>query len=373
MAQFHLFGDLPKELRDCIWDMAIRDDDPSVHFFTIYDTERDPPSVVNPSKKVHAARDAHVPKFYLGLAAPRCRENDQLSWTDGNVSTYLTDSGLWTACHESRERMLRHFRPSETSPQVSKHMPVDWETVRDISREPTASVNMEFMRDNGERQYLTIRPSADLICLQLPENSNISWDCRTWDCRSNWKSFRNFPLFRWHSHAWHWNSSDIANVAVEYDPAWENFDPQKDYMPFRGVTDGFSKVGEIHGLETFWFIDYRLTRKYKPDNRERKTFRAGKLTFIEVASTDCEWCCCPKEGCLDGRFHGPERYVKFGAHGLVGYLKSYIWMQADKEYWDVGWTGPGCYEGPDMGVLACVDLESEGELPTREEWYEMRN
>lgn len=165
--------------------------------------------------------------------------SDQLSWTDGNLSTYLTDSGLWTACHESRQRMLRHFRPSETSPQLSKRMPVDWEAVRRICEKPTASINMEFLRDNGERQYLTIRPSADLLCLHQPQSSNISWD--------HWHFLQDFPLFRWRSHEWHWESSYIMNVAVEYDPAWEKLE----YGPFVGIKNGFSQVDGIHGLKTF--------------------------------------------------------------------------------------------------------------------------
>lgn len=362
MARFHPFKDLPKELRDRIWDTAIRDECPAVHFFTLYDAQADPPSVVQPSKKVHATSASYVPEFYLGLAAPRCRGSDQLSWTDGNISTYLTDSGLWTACHESRERMLRYFRPSETSPQVSKLMPVDWRTVQEICNQPTASINMEFIRDNGERQYLTVRLSTDLLCLRLPENSNISWNSR-----HHWERIQDFPLFRWHSHSWHWESSYIMNVAVEYDPAWEKFHPRKDYGPFRGVTDGFSKVNEIHGLITFWFIDYRLRRKYKSDNCERKTFRAGKLTFIEVTSTDYEWCCCPKEGCLDGCFHGPGRRIESGAHALVYDLESYNESQPDELS---GYDRLEVDTGADCRVLACVDLESEGELLTREEWYE---
>ncbi|KAK3386488.1 hypothetical protein B0H63DRAFT_467860 [Podospora didyma] len=34
---FHYFPDLPKELRDKIWDMALRPGRPAAHFFTIFD------------------------------------------------------------------------------------------------------------------------------------------------------------------------------------------------------------------------------------------------------------------------------------------------------------------------------------------------
>lgn len=340
--------------------MAIRDDNPGVHFFTIYDALNDLPSVVSPSKRVHVTGASFVGGFYVGFAAPRRRESNQISWIDGNLSNYLTDSGLWTACHESRERMLRHFRPSETSPQASQTMPLDERRVEEICKKPTSSINMEFIGDNSERQYLTIRPAMDLICLQLPENSNISWDCS-----DHWKFIQDFPLFRWHRHGVYWHSSYIKNVAVEYNPAWETFDPKKDLGPFRDVT-GFREVNEIHGLETFWFIDYRLTRKCKSGDYKRQTFRAGKFTFIEVDSTDWEWCSCPKEGgrCLGGCDQNPATFKKLGAHALVEDLEPY-------EVDDDGWSMSDYIAGADMRVLACVDLESEGELPTREEWYEM--
>lgn len=371
MAKFHPFADLPKELRDQIWDMAIRDDHPAVHFFSIYDAQDDPESVVSPAKKVHAPRASCVPGSTVGFAAPRRRGSDQLSWTDGNLSGYLTDSGLWTACFESRQRMLRHFRPFETSPLVSKRMPVDWETVQEICEKPTASVNMEFIRDNGERQYLTVRPSTDLLCLQLPDNSSISWDSR-----HHWELIQDFPLklFRGHRDKWPWYSSciHVTNVAVEYNPAWETFDPTKDRLPFQGITHGFSESNGIYGLKTLWFIDYSLSRIYKPEDRERQTFRAGKFTFIEVDSKDDEWCCCPKKDlrCVGGCARRPtwSGLSLHGALALVNRLEIHNLMLDDALSFELGYSDPGPTEEADVRVLACVDLQSEGMLPTREEW-----
>lgn len=318
--------------------MAIHDDKPAVHFFTIYDAQDDSDSPFDPTKKVHATRDSCVLRFSIGFATPRFRGSDRLAWAYNSRHTHLTDSGLWTACHESRERMLRHFKPSE-------------------------AMNMEFIPDDGERQYLTIRPSEDLICLQRPDNSNISLDSRY-----HWESIHDFPLFGWHRYVYSWQSLHMMNVAIEYDPAWEIFHPRTDCGPFQAVTDGFGKVDGIQGIVTFWFIDYRLRRKYKTDNRERQTFRAGNMIFIEVNSTDLEWCCCPKEGCLEGCFHDPGRYTRHGAHALVDDLEEYIGLQPKKLYGYGGFhTGAACR------VLACVDLESEGELPTEEEWYEMKD
>lgn len=355
MEQFHPFANLPKELRDCIWDMSIRDDHPTVHFFTIYDAQDDSGSTFDPTKKVHDTRDSVVLRFCIGFAAPQFRGSDRFSWTCGSLATYLTDSGLWTACYESRERMLRHFRSSETSPRVSQRVsqrvPVDRSAVRRAYDKPTALINMNLNRDNGERQYLTIRPSTDLIYLQRP---NISWKSRY-----RWESINDFPLFRWHRYVRTLQSSHVMNIAVEYDPAWETIHPRKNCGPFQEVTNGFGKVDQIHGRVTFWFIDYRLRRKCEPNNRERQTFRAGNLAFIEVDSTDWEWCCCPEEGCLEGCPRGPGRYTLRGAHALVDELQSHIDSQ------------PNAYHGFDRfrtkancRVLACVDLQSEGKLPT---------
>ncbi|KAG8158330.1 hypothetical protein KVR01_012091 [Diaporthe batatas] len=370
MAQFHPFPGLPKELRDQIWDMVIRDDNPGVHYFTIYSTNKDPESVVDPAKKVHAIRssDAHYDAHYsIGFAAPRCRASGQLSWTDGNISTYLTDSGLWTACFESRERMLRYFKPLKTSPQASpQHKPLHKHVIWDICNKPTASVNMEFIRDNGEHQTLTIQPSADLIILQLPENSNISWD----DSR-HWEGIQHFPSFRWHTtgnpgNEGHWISSVINNVAVEYNPAWAVYN-ELGFWSCNDATFGFDYVNDLHGLEAFWIIDYSLKRKFKAEyaHSRRQTFRAGRLTFIEVNSGDEEWCCCSKEDphpleCCD------RGDTKFSAHALADALRRYIELE-DNEEW--GFDRSHSYAGADVGVLACVNLKLEGDLPTWGEWY----
>lgn len=353
--------------------MAIRKDEPGVHLFTMYDTKKDPDSVIDPTKKVHVTRDPELISwpglisFYTGLAAPRNRRNGRLSWTDGNTSTYLQDSGLWTACHESRERMLRHFKPSETSPQASRFRQLNPQTIWNIQAKPNSSVNMEFTRDNGERQYLTIRPSTDLICLQVIEDSKISFGSNDFD----WQDVGEFPLFRWRGDDGYYSyCSDIKNVAVEYDPAWEESNNSYDHFPTVGGV--FTFICDIPGLDAFWFIDYRLTRKFKRDEGDRhgrrRMFHADSMTFIEVISIDNEWCCCPKEGCSDECLSNGMSSTPHRAHDLAEDCGSYHLQWLDTESDD----GEPWYYG-DYGVLACVDLELEGELPTVTEWFDMMN
>lgn len=65
------------------------------------------------------------------------------------------------------------------------------------------------------------------------------------------------------------------------------------------------------------------------------------------------------EGCLDGCVHKSGIYNENGAHALIYRLESYNETSGYE-------NSLGVYQGADIRVLACVDLESEGELPTRE-------
>lgn len=345
--------------------MAIRNDKPAVHFFTMYHIKGDSDSVIDPTKKIHITRDPELlerlyNQDHIGLAAPRAGGKGRPSWIDGNISTYLEDSGLWTACYESRERMLRHFRSCEIDPQASRRVKLGRKTTRHHGYRPLASLNMEFTRDNGERQYLTVRPSTDLICLRLLEGSKLSFGSHP---LPDW---RNIERRRDHEgRSWYSNTS---NVAVEYDPAWHNPDI---YGRISDVIAAFGWVHYLRGLENFWFIDYRLTRKFKKDREgERKMFHAGRLTFIEVSIDDSEWCCCPKQGCSDQCLHRLG-FIPPGAHDLANDL--YTCHRQGFNAGPYGSRSRPTRSRPtrDYGVLACDDLESQGKLPTVRKWRKM--
>ncbi len=101
------FGKLPRELRDEIWDLAIRDDHPGAHFFSI--------SAGHFSPTVHwtvfGYNDTHGMRQFarLLISAPRYSGITAAGplWTTNNPSTYVRDSGLWTACRESREAIQK--------------------------------------------------------------------------------------------------------------------------------------------------------------------------------------------------------------------------------------------------------------------------
>ncbi|KAL1871908.1 hypothetical protein Daus18300_004542 [Diaporthe australafricana] len=361
MPEFLPFQRLPKELRDEIWDLAIRDDGAGVQFFTIFDIVNDSNSVVLQAQRVHATSGAPDLSYRVGFAAPQLGRVRQLSWTNGNVSSYLTDSGLWTACFESRQRMMVHFQPYKTSPQLSKHAPEDAETVKELCKSPKASVNMKFKRENGELQYLTIRPSADLLCFQLAKNSAFSWASSF-----QWSYISDFPLFRWRAGGtgWQWESSAIKNIAVEFDPSWASVDREGEWSFTRARTS-LGAVENVTGVTNFWLIDYSLARRYRTssttDRRGRSTFRAsGGLEFVEVLDTDDEWSphVCHGGtsgcGCVD---------VAEGAavHHLTWELQ--LMQNLPATYADI-------LNGQlvNFGVLACVDPKLDRDLPVKGEW-----
>ncbi|GAB1312828.1 hypothetical protein MFIFM68171_03038 [Madurella fahalii] len=175
--KFHQFPQLPMELRELIWDLVIRPDRPSAHFFSMFNTDLDderavleehalleaPRLLVN---KVRVWRDTEegpqafweeVPAGRFRLAAPRCEENSSYSWTASNPSAYLVDSGLWTACSESQERMENHFRTQEFRRNYWGASLAGLAAVL-----PASGV----FRLHGEKQLLTVQPNRDLFCFQ---------------------------------------------------------------------------------------------------------------------------------------------------------------------------------------------------------------
>lgn len=353
MSQFTVFQELPKELRDHIWDLAIRDHSPAAHFFTIYDVWFDGIQVTQPQKVLDDISDRASLLDSVGLAAPRAQRANELSWVDGNKSAYMTDSGLWTACWESRTRMLWRFRTSNKA------------------------VTMGFRRDNnGERQYLTIQPEEDLLCFQFAKLSVIHPSKDMF-----WHCIQDLPTLQWRKPL---ERPFIRDVAVEVDPAWvSGWRPSaRPDWPIRG----FAEAGYVRELHGFWFINYALERRYKPDGdrTERRTFRAGGgLELVEVDGGDDEW--------FD-RSAGPDA-IDSGPPGnsLVHRLATYFQDELDSEddsdedsEYDGEWDSEDDSEldseddrdedeplPTHFGVLACVRRGSEKHLLTKSEWEEV--
>lgn len=340
MSQFQLFAKLPKELRDMIWDAAIRDNSPAAHFFC--HGALDPNFTVNPERRVHATSGRNRRKYRFGLSAPQSSPNNEYSWVGGNPSAYMIDSGLWTACWESRERMKRHFQPEKATSG-----PLDRQG-RLLSDAP---VTLPFRRDKGERQYLTIRPSEDLLCLQSAKRPALYCNL-----------LANLPTFRRpRPDGVGWESTIPRNVAIEFDPLC--FEPQIELLFEPSIRDYNEAVLQLAG---FWLINRSLRRRYKPDEdrSRRRTFRAAEgMELVEVRRGDDEWWDRSwKAGAGDSRctYRSKAEYLAERLHRTA--------VTDDSSDDNSDDSADDRLPARRFGVLACVRSGSEKHLPTKSEW-----
>ncbi|KAJ0108980.1 hypothetical protein J7T55_005528 [Diaporthe amygdali] len=284
------FSDLPQELRDIIWQMTIRAKRPGAHFFTFQNHWEDA-GIVNfslalPIRFVSKARPQHI-----GLADTRSSPDGRISWAKGNPSTYMEDSGLWTACWDSRRHMLLRFRPDKFGYQSLRHHPreMPW-SFWSFRGSEAAKKTENLQRNSGERQFFTIYPETDLIILQALPDSRLSWDRGDDEfAHPTENRFSCYPLFPGKTGPYSVCPPNSNNFALEFDPKWLTQGGK--YM------DRFESALKMTGVHSIWFIDHKLKRNLQHlSSREREDFRENRAVFyttdrrfIEVACYDSEW------------------------------------------------------------------------------------
>lgn len=174
LGRFHMFGELPTELRLSIWNAAARSATPGIQIFGAQWT---------------GEADSEGP-LDLGLVAPRVQDlSDPLRGrVDGNPSTYNQDFGLWMASYESRDLMLRHYKRLE-------------DAITEEEDPNTLFGNQSHFVVLGGDHFSKVFPKQDLLCLQ-PFQTH--------------PGFGDLPFFRQDS------PYKVKNLALEYDPAWMN-------------------------------------------------------------------------------------------------------------------------------------------------------
>ncbi|KAK3321077.1 hypothetical protein B0T19DRAFT_487485 [Cercophora scortea] len=340
-AEFHFFPLLPWELREMIRKLATRPSLPGAHFF----------SVCNADDSEHARlelktyyRDWYFQLPPPRLAAPRCLPRGvdfspaaaaaaPASLTLNNPSTYLIDSGLWTACKESLQNGALQKQKATTTTYAAS--------------------------DDSGRRYLTVFPGKDLIIIQPYDDiAALNWDF----------VLDGFPLYEYLPRWGGWNRRyqlfrDERHMAVEYDPAWDMLacgTPERVQNLLVDMAWNAAQTGPF----TLWFIDYRIKRspRYQATEEQAKELRdyppkafyASDRRFVQVkneqlglwAGHDKMWDCGYELNSFDdvpGYYHGALMFIA----NLEGEMTD-RW-DYDKNYWieglDLNWI--------DFGLLAC--------------------
>ncbi|PNY27037.1 uncharacterized protein TCAP_03029 [Tolypocladium capitatum] len=289
---YPLFPKFPLEVRELIWDLAVRPvpGKRHVHSFIVVDHYFNPD---NPSRPVagdflrFGAQGELNPGFKL--AVPRSDE------TNGrNSSVYLTDSGLWMACRESRAAMERRFRKNEWWSDMSgTHQPRRLAVTGDFLGQEDAAHTASYAGANGDAIHITIQPERDLAYFCPLELYSLQWYLHY--------AGNDVPLidYRGDNNAPAKPSFLGLHVAFDYDPSMLDAPTT--------LVDMIDVFHESAG-RTMWFVDRRLRRRSatatdessapgasdtaradKADD-DRVVFRSDGHVFTEVRREDLsEW------------------------------------------------------------------------------------
>ncbi|KAL7758852.1 hypothetical protein ACKLNR_011279 [Fusarium oxysporum f. sp. zingiberi] len=256
MTAFKRFTELPRELRDRIWSLAIRDDHPGVHIFGQY---------VTGSHRILSWGGTS-----FDLAAPswsRYFESLDEHRSDENISTYLIDGGLWTACHESRCIMEKHFKQSKR--QSTLRPPNEYQIISSEKELFKRATSGYF--DGAPLEIVTVFPHRDLFILQHDDLDKIDWGSIGYEAAlaSTREEFHG-----------------VEHIAIEYDRAWGN-----------GSSRGDVNYALLHAAVganyTIWFIDRSLKRKSRASVFKEESdcswkinaFYASDRKFLEINDT----------------------------------------------------------------------------------------
>ncbi|KAI8665161.1 hypothetical protein LRP88_12805 [Fusarium phalaenopsidis] len=289
LGTFHLFPQLPWELRELIWGFAVRPRKPGVHIFgTDYGTNKADEDI---TLCVDYARPFLASGRGIQLTSPTPRPlpptgaMHEPSWTKNNPSSYLIDGGLWTACKESRVVMEQEYefkrwcaftngRKKDYSFNIRLYdFPGD-----SLPDEKRMSAIGYFL-DNGSPHYFTVLPEMDMFF--LPADG------------------RELNLMKWYSlqyaHGlWSPNVGPAGpkHVAIEFNPEWcaRIETDERDEEGLAKILDEFATASILSSqIGTIWIVDYSLKRRggnfeMRPRERRRKIFEGAGRRFVEVAA-----------------------------------------------------------------------------------------
>lgn len=187
--------------------------------------------------------------------------------------------------------MIRRFRPAKTGRRILPEY--SWEKYREILFSDDATMTAVLQGDSGESQYFTIQPLRDLIIIETPPDSCISFDRAINDERfppiidDLWESLSWSALL-----SWRWSRYGVVcaprNVAINFDAKW--LEQTEKYLRL------FEGALKMEAVNTLWFVDHGLRRdplgmklrEHKDLQEYMRTFNAMGQRFVEVHRCDPE-------------------------------------------------------------------------------------
>ncbi|OBS25778.1 hypothetical protein FPOA_06313 [Fusarium poae] len=294
-STFSKFLDLPKEIQFAIWEVAIRPSgDRHVHRFSIAGFPL-----------------RHTNRKHL------CLQKTKL-WSDGtlrsavcssltvpsddvegnpNDSIYLSDSGLWTACKDSRDAMEKRFKKNEWWSKVKSpyHPKRTAEPGQYLGQEDTAHT-ASYTDHDGIVKHITIGYERDLIHLDpryLCDLENIDW------FRNSIDIFQ-LPVF---DRRLEMGGNLVvrpsfvgSNIALDYDRSiLDQFSSKMVHYRDKALRTRSVALFDMYvflcetAQRTVWFIDYGLVpvpNRAVDSLPVREIFRSGDCIYTEVKRED---------------------------------------------------------------------------------------
>ncbi|KAF4971644.1 hypothetical protein FSARC_1591 [Fusarium sarcochroum] len=260
---FHPFGGFPWDIREQIWKCAIRPTPHGAHFFSIAGNPKDY-RTADEITDAFVFSDAYHPSLIMSAPASMTRRVDDdgfkgteqvpASWFVNNTSTYISDSGLWTACKESRWVIQKHFRLQEWGETRS--------TVGDFKKMPEL---VHFRDQDSKDYYSTVFPYQDLFIFQA-NDWNLDWA----GMKTDIMGLRNADY------------SGLKNIAIEFNQEWgiqtNRFGPEsvKVLLPLAFMA---KDPDNERGIKNFWLIGYRIKRRAHVPTEEEAALPAPKVFY----------------------------------------------------------------------------------------------
>ncbi|KAH7240369.1 uncharacterized protein BKA55DRAFT_542955 [Fusarium redolens] len=224
---FHLFPFLPQELRDEIWAFALRSHHRGVQIFRVHKST----VVVRPGdRNIAPMLDERNNSWHFAAPLESKYYKSLDESPNKNVSTYMIDSGLWTACKESRRVIRKRF---------AKHSNNPWG--------PPRRAIVSYC--SGSSPFcLSIWPGSDLIILQPDDFFPTSWS------RIVGLAYTPGPYV--------YPLDSCREIGIEYDPEWgDGLPAYGSSWGSRNMTLAIAHLFSSSPRHRLWLVDTNLKRK----------------------------------------------------------------------------------------------------------------